>query len=175
MEVRHQIAVQYAKGEKLLAISEQYHLSYSTVRGICKRYREEGAPGLLPHYSNCGRSLAQGFGPVVHRAALWLKRRHRQWGASLILLVLRERYRRAALPCQRTLQRWFHTAGFYKTRSAFPLPTHPWARRVHDVWQIDANEKLHLGSGQRVCYLTIVDEKSGSLLNAFVFPPFSYR
>lgn len=33
---------------------------------------------------------------------------------------------------------------------------------VHDTCQMDAKEKLALSSGQKVCYLSAVDEKSGS-------------
>jgi hypothetical protein len=111
----------------------------------------------------------------MQRAALWLKRLHPGWGAALIRLVLKERYRRACLPGERTLQRWFHRAGLYKTKTTFPAIRHKWARRVHDCWQVDAKEKLYLHGAQKACYLTIVDEKSGCLLNNFVFPPLSYQ
>ena len=171
--LRQQIVTQWAKGSSLIAISELYGLSYSTVRNICHRFQTEGCKGLTPHYFNCGRKGAARGDYRLWRAALWLKRLHPRWGAALILLLLKARYRRAVLPGERTLQRWFHSAGLYKAKSSFPLPLQPWAKRVHDIWQIDAKEKLHLASGQRTCYLTVVDEKSGSLLAAFVFPPFS--
>jgi hypothetical protein len=51
-----------------------------------------------------------------------------------------------------------------------PCFTAPWSNVVHDIWQIDAKEQLHLSSGENVCYLTIVDEKPGCLLMAY-FPP----
>lgn len=169
--LRQQIATQWATGSSLISISERYGLSYSTVRNICHRFQAEGVKGLAPHYFNCGRKGAAAGEYRMWRAACWLKRLHPRWGAAFIRLQLQQRYRRRGLPGERTLQRWFHTAGLYKAKSSFPLPTQPWARRVHDVWQIDANEKLTLASGLRTCYLTVVDEKSGSLLGAFVFPP----
>jgi hypothetical protein len=49
------------------------------------------------------------------------------------------------------------------------------ARAVHDVWQIDAKEKLRLRTATKVCYLSVVDQKSGSLLGSFVFPPLPHQ
>jgi transposase len=172
LAIRHQIVQQYSKGHSLIAISEDNHLSYSTVCNICNRYKEQGAKGLQPRYEHCGRPRSSTT--LIQRASLWLKRLHPGWGATLIRTVLKMRYRRASLPCERTLQRWFHAAGLYKAKTTFPLPATPWARRVHDIWQVDAKEKLHLSSGQKACYLTMVDEKSGCLLKAVVFPPLSY-
>jgi Helix-turn-helix domain len=173
-ELRLKIVELYAKGNKLLDVCEHLHLSYCTVRKICKRYQEEGQAALKPHYHNCGRPRAQPCGALIYRAALWLKRLHHQWGAALILVKLKARYHRKTLPGERTLQRWFHAAGLYKTKTSLPAPKKRWAKRVHDTWQMDAKEKLHLASGQKACYLTVVDEKSGCLLRAFVFPPLPY-
>jgi transposase len=171
MHVRHQIVEEFCKGKKLIDIAQRYHLCYSTVRGLCKRYKQQGVKGLQPHYDNCGRPKSTTA--LIHRAALWLKRLHPGWGAALIRIILKNRYRRAPLPGERALQRWFHAAGLYKSKSAFPPTSRPWAKQVHDTWQIDAKEQLRLGGGQRACYVTVVDEKSGALLKAFVFPPLS--
>jgi transposase len=172
MHLRRQVVQQYSKGNTLIAISERFHLSYSTVRRICRRYRQQGAQGLQPRYEHCGRPRISTA--LMQRAALWLKRLHPRWGAPLIRLILKSRYRRTTLPSERTLQRWFHSSGLYRSRTCFPVPKGQWARQVHDCWQVDAKEKLHLSSGEKACYLTIVDEKSGCLLNTFVFPPLSF-
>jgi transposase len=172
--LRRQVVQLYSKGHKLVDICEVLHLSYGTVCKICKRYRQGGAADLAAHYHNCGRKQAQACGALIQRAALWLKRLHPSWGAALILIKLKARYRHKAFPSERTLQRWFHQAGLYKAKTSFAAPKKQWAKRVHDCWQVDAKEKLHLSSGQKACYLTVVDEKSGCLLRAFVFPPLSY-
>ena len=168
--IRLEIIEQKSKGMTLLDIAEQKHLSYSTVRNIYKRYLTEGVQGLTPHYYNCHRP-----GPkrdhLIYRAALWLKRLHQDWGAALIRLKLQQRYDQLYVPAERTLQRWFKSQGICKAKSVFPVQQSTWASQVHDVWQIDAKEKLHLASGEKACYLSIVDEKSGCLLKAFVFPP----
>ena len=85
-------------------------------------------------------------------------------------------YKDMAVPSERTLQRWFKARQLYKPKSRFPLlPSPAPAHQVHEVWQIDAKEKLHLGTGQKASYLSIVDEKSGSLLRAEVFPPLPHQ
>lgn len=171
--LRRQIVEERAKGHKLIEISDQYHLSYSTVCNIYKRYRQEGLEGLGPHYERCGSHICSD-NAFIRRAAVWLRRLHPGWGAELIAVKLQDRYKEHRVPGERTLQRWFKAFGLNKVRSRFPSPLQPWARKVHDIWQIDAKEKLNLGLGGKACYLSVVDEKSGALLKAFVFPPFLY-
>lgn len=172
--MRQHIIEQKSKGMSLVDIAEQNHLSYSTVRNIYKRFKTDGLQALAPHYNNCGSSSPK-YDVAIYRAAVWLKRHHQDWGAALIRIVLQERYADAVLPGERTFQRWFKARGVSKVKSHFPVSGPPWAHQVHDVWQIDAKEQLHLASGQQACYLSIVDEKSGCLLKAFVFPPLAYQ
>ena len=84
-------------------------------------------------------------------------------------------YAPSLVPSARTLQRWFKAKGVYKAKSSFPLTQPLWATAVHDIWQVDAKEQLQLASKEKACYLTIVDETSGCLLQAFVFPPLPYQ
>jgi transposase len=172
--IRQQIVEQKSRGLSLLDIAEQNHLSYSTVRNIYKRYKTQGIQGLKPLYNHCHRP-----GPkpdaLHYRAAVWLKRRHSDWGAAFIIVKLQQRYTDMALPTERTLQRWFKAQGLSKTKSCFALAPPAWANEVHEVWQIDAKEQLQLTSGEKACYLSIVDEKSGCLLKAAVFPPVQYQ
>lgn len=172
--VRHQIVEQFAKGSTLIDIAEQYHLSYSTLRRLHGRFKLQGDAGLTPRYHLCGRQSSKADALIL-RAALWLRRRHADWGAAVIRMILQNRYKQAEVPTERTLQRWFKIHGLAMHANAFVLSKPAWADHVHDIWQIDAKEKLLLASGQRACYLSIVDEKSGSLLKAFVFPPLVYQ
>lgn len=174
MRTRHQIIEQINEGASLLSIAESLHLSYTTVRRISQRYNTQGIQALQPHYQHCGRPPACS-NVLLYRAALYLKRHHRDWGAALIHLILHKRYNLLAVPTERTLQRWFKAHGMGRAKSRLNLPEPTWAQQVHDVWQIDAKEKLVLTSTQRVCYLSVVDEKSGCLLSAQVFPPLPYQ
>ena len=174
IHIRWRIIEEKASGKKLLDISEQHHLSYSSVRNIYRRYQREGPEGLGARYERCGPKRGP-MNTVVHRAAVWLKRHHPRWGGGMIRTLLQERY--GPVVSVRTLQRWFKAAGLAQVKSSFPAvgPGGRWAKEVHDAWQVDAKEQLTLPSNQRACYLNVVDEKSGSLLNAFVFPPLLYQ
>lgn len=108
---------------------------------------------------------------LVYRAGTWLKRLHPDWGAPFIKLKLQERYPDEQLPHSRSMQRWFKKAGLNKVRGKIPRGERHWAGQVHETWQVDAKEQLVLSDGQKACYLTMVDEKSGGLLNARAFPP----
>lgn len=49
------------------------------------------------------------------------------------------------------------------------------SRAVHNIWQVDAKEQITLSDGQKACYLSIVDEKSGAWLGSSVFPLYPYQ
>lgn len=167
---RRRIVEEHRAGKTLTEIAHQHQLSYSTVCRCWQRYKRQGLEGLTPDYQNCGRA-----GPdereLPYRAARYLKRLHPGWGAALIRTKLQLRYPDLALPSVRTLQRWFKRAGLSRLRKELPKQERPWAKTVHEVWQVDAKERLSLEEGERACYLTMVDEHSGALLEAPVFPP----
>ena len=168
--MRRRVVEQHLNGTSLAEIARTEGLSYATVRKCWHRYKQRGLEGLAPDYGNCGRA-----GPSPHdgvyRAARYLKYLHRDWGAPLIHLHLRQRYGAAGLPSVRTLQRWFAQAGLCRRRQRLPVPERRWAQAPHEVWQIDAKEQITLSGGEKACYLTMVDEHSGALLEAPVFPP----
>ena len=168
--IRRRIVEAHLGGESLKAISHREHLSYSCVRTSWRRYRQGGLEGLGPDYQNCGHR-GPGRDDLIYRAARYLKYRHRQWGAPLIRLKLKQRYPDRFLPSIRTLQRWFKKADLAPIRKRLPQPDRSWAQVCHDVWQIDAKEQLTLEEGTAACYLTLTDEHSGALLETPVFPP----
>jgi transposase len=172
LSLRQLIVAENQKGKTLRHIAAEYKLSYTTVCRISSRYKTDGLPGLPPHYSRCGGHSAHC--PLLKRAALWLKRRHPRWGAPFINVLLGERYR-ATVPGERTLQRWFRQAGLRPAKGQLLYGQRVQAKRVHDLWQIDAKEKLRLKDGRPLCYLTLVDQQSGSLLDGFVFPPLPFQ
>ena len=170
LTMRQLIVREKKKGSSLALISEKYHLSYSSVCRIYQRYCKEGAPGLVARFCNCGVKNLSARQRLYQRAALWLKRLHPQWGAGFIKVQLERRYHKR-LPVTRTLQRWFKKAGLVAKKTSFAGGQAPLVKKPHDLWQVDAKEKLRLKSGEKRCYLTFVDQKSGSLLKAVVFPP----
>jgi hypothetical protein len=169
MNLRLLLVEQHLQGHSLAQIARTHQLSYATVRALWQRFEARGRDGLAPDYSRCGRP-----GPrrddLLYRAARYLKFLHRPWGAPLIRLKLEQRYGPENLPSVRTLQRWFKRDGLTLPRKQLPQAEAAWAAAPHQIWQIDAKENLCLSSGEVACYLTIVDEHSGALLEAPVFP-----
>lgn len=168
--VRWQIVIRHQQGESFAQIAQELGLSYWGVRKVWRRYRDRGEEGLEPDYERCGRRGIR-VERRLYRAALWLKRLHSRWGAGLVLAILKERWPEAHLPSERTVQRWWSEAGLNRRPTRRVTQQRARSSQPHEVWQIDAVEQVRLANGKRLCWLTIVDEYSGSLLAAEVFPP----
>jgi transposase InsO family protein len=170
LPIRQAVAERHHKGQSLAALAEALHLPFTTVRRLWRRYRDHGDPGLTPDYARCGRHPTRAR-RHLRRAAVWLKRRHPGWGAQVIRLVLQRRWPHRRAPSAHALQRWFRQAGVHRPRRRGRPPQHPVARagRAHEVWQVDAVEKVQLASGEGVCWLTAEDEYSGAVLRIALF------
>jgi hypothetical protein len=169
---RHQIVGLRKAGQTYQTISEQLDLSFSSVRTICQRYQKEGEKGLETNYNNCGKSAVDSSN-LIYRAALWLKHLHPLWGTPRIHTKLKERYSNQ-VPTIRTIDRWYVAAGLHKPRNRNQRESIGQSTAVHNIWQVDAKENLTLTDGQKACYLTITDEKSGAWLASFVFSLWTY-
>jgi hypothetical protein len=104
---------------------------------------------------------------------LTLKREHPRWGAGLIRLQLAKQFPEEPLPHPRSLQRWFHDAHLQPTRATKPPVEKRRAREPHEVWEVDAKERMRLADGSSTCTLTATDEASGAIVGVAVFPPVS--
>lgn len=166
---RQQIVQIRALGKSYRQLSQELGVSYDAVRRICKRQQQQGEVGLIPRYKQCGITGIR-LSTFYHRVSLWLKRSHPLWGAPYIRLQLDTRYAMGHLPSIRTLQLWFKAANLTKPRPQLLNSPKVWADHPHQVWQIDAKEHQHTLDGAKVCWLTVVDEKSGAVLAAPVFP-----
>ena len=168
MAKRQAVIDQLVKGVSMTQIASSLGLSYGTVWGLCKRYRESGSDGLKPHYENCGNRQSQ-YEDLLHRSARCLKTWHRGWGGGRIRGLLKQKYPDKSIPPARTLQRWFKQNGQIKEKTKLPKEDNLWARRVHQVRQVDAKEHLKLANGQKACWLNIEDEYSSGVLDPPVF------
>ncbi len=166
---RQQLVTMRAQGKSYRQISQELSVSYDTVRRICKRQGQEGEAGLIPHYNRCGKQGTR-LSKFYYRASLWLKRAHPSWGAPYIRLQLANRYPPAELPSVRTMQLWFKAANLTQPRRQLLNSPKVWAAYPHQVWQVDAKEQQRTLDGAKVCWLTCVDEKSGAVLAAPIFP-----
>jgi hypothetical protein len=177
VELRRSILAGFQKEESYVSLAARWGVSVASVRTICRRSLVSEEAALYPHYEACGR-LGPNQTDLVYRASCFLKRYHPKWGAPFILVKLTEKYPTLPLPKACTLQYWFKAVGLSPKpkRRVAPL-THSSrkAESPHDIWQIDAKErvKLHGASAEKkeVCWLSIVDEYSGGALAASVFSP----
>ena len=166
------------QGVTIQAIAEQLALSFSTVKSLCRRFRETGSAGLQPDYSNCGSKTANRLAGRKGQA-IGQKTLHPKWGAPRIRVEIHliGSPAEGALgptgepPGIRTLQRWYRKSGLYSPRRQGTGPITGRSTATHNIWEVDAKENLFLTDGSPACYLTIGDEKSGAWIEAPVFPP----
>lgn len=167
--VRQVIRQLSEQGDGVTRIAEALGLVPRTVRHLLQRFRVEGQAAVAPSYpSRAISSLPQ----ELVDEALRLRREHATWGAGLIRVFLVRKHPQEAVPAERTLQRWFERAGLSPApKGRRPACQAQRAQRPHDVWQMDAAERVRLGNGTRACWLRIADEYSGAVLETAVFPP----
>jgi transposase len=168
--LRQELVRCHQQGETLAALADRLQIPPSTVRNWWQRFRREGDAGLHTRYQRCGPQGPKAE-PAVHQAALAMKREHPTWGAGLIRLELQKQFPDLALPKVRAIQRWFQKAGLQPPRTKRPAMERPRAREPHEVWEIDAKERLRLADGSGSSVLSVTDEASGALLGATPFPP----
>ena len=166
IEIRRKIIQLRQSGIPYSTIATQLSVSESGAKKIWSRYQREGAAGLSLRYENCGRkpvydeslrSLVLSFDPQDH-------------GGPYVRSVLQANYPLKRIPHERTIQRWWRSAGKQTVRNrAKPRPA-PWSTQTHEVWQIDGKEQIDLQTGERVSWLNIVDEASRAPLQTEAFP-----
>jgi transposase len=182
LALRERIYTSQKNGISLADISEELSLPYGTIKQLCRRFRQQGASGLSPSYSNCGSKSGLELSEQK-LSFIALKEQHLRWGAPRLHLEqqlleggnLSLCNAPRALASIRSLSRWYSQAGLSKRRNQGEHVPIGRALAPHNIWEIDAKERLILGDGSPACYLTITDEKSGAWLEAPVFPLFSYQ
>jgi hypothetical protein len=169
--VRQALWRRFQDGQDVATMAHALGLAPRTVRQLIHRFRHQGHAAVAPSYDLCGADTPTYPDAVAH-AALALRREHPRWGAGLIRVMLSRQFLGDPLPADRTLQRWFSRAGLAPVAAGRrPDSVSRRAARPHEVWQMDAAEKVPLATGQRVCWLRIADECSGAVLGTVVFPP----
>jgi transposase len=167
--VRQAILQRWRKGESVPKLAEALDLCERTVRHLVRRFAARGQSGLSPDYARCATKTLATSSSLFHQA-VHMRQQHPTWGAGLIRVLLQEEL--GACRSERTLQRWFQRTAL----SPAPVGRRPSsdayrARRPHEVWQMDAAERILLGHGQQVSWLRLVDECSGAVLQTTIFPP----
>lgn len=169
---REEIIKRHQQGEMLKQIAKTSHISYRCVLACWRRYKLNGREGLANHYDRCGPEGPR-FPEAMITQALDMKREHPRWGGGLIRVELASLFPDQLLPAVRTLQSWFKKAGLQPVRATQPPVKKDRGCQPHDVWEIDAKEKMYLGDQSGASVLTVTDEASGALLAVAPFPPLS--
>src|SRR5512135_97928 len=169
--VRKKLLQRAQQGEATASLATAFGLAPRTVRHLLKRFRDRGPDAVRPDY-HMPKPLPQTYAVELREAALAQRRTHPTWGAVLIRIALREQRPEIRWPSPRTLRRWFRQAGLGPapkgTRPHIPSAR---ATAAHQSWQMDASERIPLADGRQVCWLRIVDEATGAVLQTAVFPP----
>jgi transposase len=168
--IRLDIIERHLAGQSLAAIAQELQLSYRTVRTFWRRYCDSGNAALQPNYARCGPTT-RAFPHNLQHAARTLKTDHPRWGAGLIQLQLRKLFPSQTLPSWRTLQRWWQQDGLQPERRRAPPVARGRGQQPHEVWELDAKERIRLQDGSWSSVVSVVDEASGALLSARPFPP----
>lgn len=157
------------RGLTQLAIAAETHVSLSSVKNILKCHDKLGAAGLQTNYQQCGPSGIRSDALQVRQYCA-LKKWHPGYGYDKISSLLLAKYPTIKLVCRRSVYRWWHQRRLLPLRSQPPKPEKVWACRPHQVWQIDAKEMMQIAGEQRHCWLNVVDEYTGGVLDPPVFP-----
>lgn len=169
MALRQTVVNQHQQGIPKSTIACNLQIGRTTVHSLIKLYELEGQAGLKPKYDNCGKSRPQAS-DFIFRAIRCMRTWHPRWGGDKIRSeVLRLRPSLEA-PGVRTFYRWFHWNEQIVSKSKIPKQKPQWAKQLHEGWQIDAKEEILTTDGLKSCWLNIVDEHSGTVIDPPVFP-----
>lgn len=167
--IRELVVTRYREGVAKSHIAKQLGLSRGTVTTLIKRYESGGQEGLVPNYAACGRRVDRSE-DFIFRAYQCLKTWHPGYGYDRISSQISTKRPGLKLPDRRTVYRWWNAKGLVIKRLKTRGRSAPWTKELHEGWQVDAKEKMKLADGSRCCWLNIVDEGSGTVVDPPVFP-----
>jgi transposase InsO family protein len=172
-ESRQRILELHQQGLASPQIAQVVPVAARTIRGLLAQWTQEPpGPDLAPHFDRCGRSLSAGRLAVL-QACCALRLQHLRWGAARIRIDLLGCHPEELVPPTRTLQFWLQQAGLAPPRvRRIGKKDYQRAQQPHDVWQMDAVERLTLLDGSPACWLRMTDEYTGAILATELFPLF---
>ena len=169
MAIRQSVISQYKKEIAKSRIACNLKIGRTTVHSIISKYEQEGEKGLIPKYDNCGKPRPQSS-DFIFRSIRCMRTWHPSWGGDKIRSKMLQLRPHLDLPEVRTFYRWFHWNKQIDPKSKAPKEQARWAKHLHEGWQIDAKEEILTANGYKNCWLNIVDEHSGTVIDPPVFP-----
>jgi transposase InsO family protein len=163
------------RGRTLPEIAADLGCSVQTVRKWWRYARDHGRMGLQTSRGRSATGLFSRFAPQVTMCALALKREHRRWGAKRVLVELRRdpALRPFRLPSASRLAVLFRTecpecVGVRRTKRPTLTPP-PRPSAVHECWQLDTQEAIHLADSTVASVCSIRDVVGAAILASRAF------
>lgn len=164
------------QGKTLPEIAAELQRSVHAVRKWWRRMRDEGLQGLRTRKPGPpARGILSHFDPRVVQRAASLKRTHRRWGADRVLTAMGQEPELSGLA-------WPHRSrlsAFFKAqcpecvaehRPRPPAPPAPArASAVHEVWQLDSQEKIELQDGEIAVICNVRDPFGAAMIASQAF------
>jgi putative transposase len=150
-------------------LCRRFGVARQTAYKFRRRFAREGGAGLRDQ-SRRPRGTVSAQRKRWFQRVVQLRQTHPTWGGRKLRWLLRQRWPRERVPCERTVQRWIKQAGLVrlatrKRRRAFlPAQRPSMARRSNAVWTFDLKGWFLTGDGTKVEPLTIRDLWSRYLL-----------
>ena len=172
---REQIYLRKKNGENLQSIAEELNLSYECARKWWRRGKREGLAGLeLRKRGRPPQGLLSQFASEIRETSLDLKRKHKRWGATRILLEMSQmaNLMNQKLPNRSRLYPYFRKhcpecLNIWTKHKEVPRPAR--ATAVHEVWQVDHQEGHRLGDGNIVTVCNIRDPYGAAMIASQAF------
>lgn len=148
-------------------LCEQAGVSRQTGYKYLRRFEQMGRKGLVDLPRSNGREAACG---QFKQSVLALRRHYFSWGARKLLYRLEQLHGAQDLPCERTVQKWLHRAGYacrHKRKRAGQglLQEAMIAEASNVLWTVDFKGWFRTLDGSQVQPLTVRDHYSKYLLS----------
>jgi hypothetical protein len=148
---KEQIYFGKLSGKRLIDLAAEVNCSVACVRKWWRIGRDGGVAALGQERTTVRkRGALSRFAPIVAERALFWKRKYPRRGADRILVEMKDDplLKSVRLPKPSTLANFFKEACPELLQKRRPSPKRPpKAGRVHELWQVDAKEKIVLGDG----------------------------
>ena len=163
------------EGKSIAETAEELGRSVHGVRKWWRRIRDEGLAGLQDRKRGPkAKGILSSFDTKIVEKALKLKRSHPRWGADRVILELEddEELQGKQFPSRSRL------AAFFKEKCADCVAQRqpvkkkkapPAATAVHEVWQLDSQEKIELQNGEIATVCNIRDPYGAAIIASQAF------
>ena len=159
IEEKERIYYGKLSGQRLADLAVEVNCSIACARKWWRIGRDGGVAALQQERPASRKTgVLSRFAPIVAQQALVWKRRYPRRGADRILVEMRADplLQQRRLPKPSTLAVFFKATCPELLQKRQPSPKQPpKASRVHELWQMDAKEKIVLGDGSIVTVLQV--------------------